>query len=99
MVAKTFGIVALKKDFPANTVQEFIAYAKANPGKVNLGHAGVDSSNYLICKAFVQAAGVDVTLVGYRGAGLALTDLIGGQVDGVSRCRHLGVARRSRTGW
>lgn len=83
MVAKTFGIVALKKDFPASNVQEFIAYAKKNPGKVNLGHAGVGSSNYLICKAFVQAAGVDVTLVGYRGAGPALTDLIGGQVDGV----------------
>lgn len=83
MVAKTFGIVALRKDFPANNVQEFIAYAKANPGKINLGHAGVGSSNYLICKAFVQASGVDVTLVGYRGAGPALTDLIGGQVDGV----------------
>jgi len=83
MVAKTFGIIALRKDFPANTVQEFIAYAKANPGKVNLGHAGVGSSNFLICKSFVQAAGVDVALVGYRGAAPALTDAIGGQIDGV----------------
>jgi tripartite-type tricarboxylate transporter receptor subunit TctC len=83
MVAKTFGIVALRKDFPAKTVQEFIAYAKANPGKVNLGHAGVGSSNFLICKSFVQAAGIDVTLVGYRGGGPALTDVIGGQIDGV----------------
>jgi tripartite-type tricarboxylate transporter receptor subunit TctC len=83
MVAKTFGIVALRKDFPATTLKEFIAYAKANPGKVNLGHAGVGSSNYLICKSFVQAAGVDVTLVGYRGAAPALTDAIGGQIDGV----------------
>ncbi|HTE93674.1 MAG TPA: tripartite tricarboxylate transporter substrate-binding protein [Bradyrhizobium sp.] len=83
MVAKTFGIVALRKDFPAKTVQEFIAYAKANPGKINLGHAGVGSSNFLICKSFVQAAGIDVTLVGYRGAAPALTDAIGGQIDGV----------------
>jgi tripartite-type tricarboxylate transporter receptor subunit TctC len=83
MVAKTFGIVALRKDFPAKTVQEFIAYAKSNPGKINLGHAGVGSSNFLICKSFVQAAGIDVTLVGYRGGGPALTDVIGGQIDGV----------------
>jgi tripartite-type tricarboxylate transporter receptor subunit TctC len=83
VVAKTFGIVALRKDFPAKTVQEFIAYAKSNPGKINLGHAGVGSSNFLICKSFVQAAGIDVTLVGYRGAAPALTDAIGGQIDGV----------------
>ncbi len=83
MVAKTFGIVALRKDFPAANLNEFIAYAKAHPGKVNLGHAGVGSSNYLICKSFEQAAGIDVTLVGYRGAAPALTDAIGGQIDGV----------------
>jgi tripartite-type tricarboxylate transporter receptor subunit TctC len=83
MVAKTFGIIALRKDFPANTVQEFVAYAKSHPGKINLGHAGIGSSNFLICKSFVQAAGIDVTLVGYRGAAPALTDAIGGQIDGV----------------
>ena len=83
MVAKTFGIVALRKDFPGATLTDFVAYAKANPGKVNLGHAGVGSSNYLICKSFVAAAGIDVTLVGYRGAAPALTDAIGGQIDGV----------------
>jgi tripartite-type tricarboxylate transporter receptor subunit TctC len=83
MVAKTFGIVALRKDFPARNLQEFIAFAKKNPGKINLGHAGVGSSNFLICKSFVQAAGIDVTLVGYRGAAPALTDAIGGQIDGV----------------
>jgi tripartite-type tricarboxylate transporter receptor subunit TctC len=83
MVAKTFGIIALRRDFPAQSVKEFIAYAKSNPGKVNLGHAGVGSSNYLICKSFVQAAGIDVALVSYRGAVPALTDAIGGQIDGV----------------
>lgn len=83
VVAKTFGIVALRKDFPAKNLREFIAYAKSNPGKINLGHAGVGSSNFLICKSFVQAAGIDATLVGYRGAAPALTDAIGGQIDGV----------------
>ena len=83
MIAKTFGIISVKKDFPAQTLKEFIANAKANPGKVTLGHAGVGSSNYLICKVFAQAAGIDVTLVGYRGAAPALNDLIGGQIDGV----------------
>jgi tripartite-type tricarboxylate transporter receptor subunit TctC len=83
MIAKTFGIVALRKGFPALTLKEFVAYAKANPGNINLGHAGVGSSNYLICKSFVAAAGIDVTLVGYRGAAPALTDAIGGQIDGV----------------
>jgi len=83
VVAKTFGIVALRRDFPAKSLADFIAYAKKNPGKINLGHAGVGSSNFLICKSFVQAAGIDVTLVGYRGAAPALTDAIGGQIDGV----------------
>jgi tripartite-type tricarboxylate transporter receptor subunit TctC len=78
----TFGLIAIKNDFPAKTLKELIAYAKANPGKVTLAHAGIGSSNYLICRTFVKAAGIDVTLVGYRGAGPALNDLIGGQIDG-----------------
>jgi tripartite-type tricarboxylate transporter receptor subunit TctC len=83
LVAKTLPVIAVKKDFPAATLKEFIAFAKKNPGKVNLGHAGVGSSNYLICRALVQAAGIDVTLVSYRGAAPALNDAIGGQIDGV----------------
>ncbi|HEV7258243.1 MAG TPA: tripartite tricarboxylate transporter substrate-binding protein [Bosea sp. (in: a-proteobacteria)] len=83
LVAKTSPMIALKLDFPAKTLMEFVAYAKANPGKVSLGHAGVGSSNYLICRNFIKAAGVDVALVSYRGAGPALNDLMGGQIDGV----------------
>lgn len=83
MVAKTLPVIAVRNTLPAKSVAELITYAKANPGKVNLGHAGVGSSNYLICKAFIQAAGIDVTLVSYRGASLALNDLMGGQIDGV----------------
>ena len=83
LVAKTLPVIAIKNDFPARTVAEFVAHAKANPGKVNLGHAGIGSSNYLICKGFAQAAGINVTLVSYRGAAPALNDLMGGQIDGV----------------
>ncbi len=83
LVAKTSPMIALKLDFPAKTLVEFVAYAKANPGKVSLGHAGVGSSNYLICRSFIKAAGIDVALVSYRGAGPALNDLMGGQIDGV----------------
>lgn len=83
LIAKTAPVLAVKKDFPAKTLAEFVAYAKANPGKINLAHAGVGSSNYLICKNFIAAAKVEVTLVSYRGAGPALNDLLGGHVDGV----------------
>lgn len=83
IVAKTSPVIALKKDSPATTLAEFIDYARKNPGKATLGHAGVGSSNYIICKAFLQAADVDVTLVSYRGGGPALNDLLGGQIDGV----------------
>lgn len=83
IVAKTAPVIALKKDHQAKTLKEFIDYAKKNPGKATLGHAGVGSSNYLICKTFVQAAKIDVTLVSYRGGGPALNDLLAGQIDGV----------------
>jgi tripartite-type tricarboxylate transporter receptor subunit TctC len=83
MVAKTLPIIAIKKDFPAKDLKEFIAYAQANPGKITLGHAGTGSSNYLICKLFIQATKIKVELIGYRGAGPALNDAMGGHVDGV----------------
>ena len=83
LVAKTSPMIALKLDFPAKDLKEFLAYAKANPGKISLGHAGVGSSNYLICRNILKASGLDVALVSYRGAGPALNDLMGGQIDGV----------------
>jgi tripartite-type tricarboxylate transporter receptor subunit TctC len=83
MVAKTMPVIALKKDFPAKDLRGFLDYAAKNPGKVTLGHAGVGSSNYLICKLFLQAAKVKIELAGYRGAGPALNDAIGGHIDGV----------------
>ena len=67
--------------FPAKTVSEFISYAKANPGKVNYGSAGVGSSLHMAGELFKLMAGVELVHVPYRGSPPALTDLLGGQVQ------------------
>jgi len=66
---------------PAKTVPEFIAYAKANPDRINMGSAGTGSSNHLSGELFKLMTGVKMVHVPYRGAAPALTDLIGGQVQ------------------
>jgi tripartite-type tricarboxylate transporter receptor subunit TctC len=65
---------------PVTTVPEFIAYAKSNPGKINMASSGVGSSPHLAGELFKMMAGVDVQHVPYRGAAPALTDLLAGQV-------------------
>jgi len=66
---------------PARTVPEFIAYAKANPGKVTIATAGTGSALQMMGELFNMMAGVNLLEVPYRGSGPALTDLIGGQVQ------------------
>jgi tripartite-type tricarboxylate transporter receptor subunit TctC len=66
---------------PTKTVPEFIAYAKANPGKINMASAGAGASSHIFGELFKMMAGVDLVPVHYRGSGPALTDLIGGQVQ------------------
>jgi tripartite-type tricarboxylate transporter receptor subunit TctC len=83
LFTRSTAVVIVKKQHPANTLAEFIAHAKANPGKVTIGHSGLGSQNYLFCKTFIQTAGINVTMVGYRGGGPALNDLISGQIDAV----------------
>ncbi len=65
---------------PAATVPELIAYAKANPGRITMASAGTGSMGHLVGEFFKMTAGVDFVHVPYRGAGPALTDLLGGQV-------------------
>jgi tripartite-type tricarboxylate transporter receptor subunit TctC len=67
--------------FPAKTLPEFISYAKSNPGRLNFGTGGVGSVNHAAGELFKKMTGVDMTHVPYRGAGPALTDLIGGQIQ------------------
>jgi tripartite-type tricarboxylate transporter receptor subunit TctC len=64
----------------AKSVPEFIAYAKANPGKITMASAGIGSTGHLVGELFKLMAGVDLVHVPYRGAAPALTDLLGGQV-------------------
>jgi tripartite-type tricarboxylate transporter receptor subunit TctC len=66
---------------PAKTVSEFIAYAKANPGKVSMASSGIGTSLHMTGELFKMMAGVDLVHVPYRGGTAMLTDLIGGQVQ------------------
>src|SRR5262249_37944436 len=65
----------------AKTVPKFITYAKANPGKISYATGGVGTASHLSAELFKMMAGVDLVHVPYRGGGLALTDLLGGQVQ------------------
>ena len=67
--------------FPVKTVPEFIAYARANPGKINMASGGNGTPAHVAGELFKMMTGVDIVHVPYRGAGLALTDLLGGQVQ------------------
>jgi len=67
--------------FPARTVGELIAYANANPGKVNFGSAGAGTASHITGEYFAASAGIKLVHVPYKGTGPAMTDLIGGQVD------------------
>jgi tripartite-type tricarboxylate transporter receptor subunit TctC len=80
-VAANFLSVAVNPAVPAQTLKEFIAYAKANPGKLSYGHSGVGSTNHLTGELFKSLAGTpEIVQVPYRGAGPAMTDLISGQL-------------------
>jgi tripartite-type tricarboxylate transporter receptor subunit TctC len=74
-------VMLVNPSFPAKTVPEFIAYAKANPGKVNMASSGVGASQHVAGELFRVMTGVQMHHVPYRGAAPALTDLISGQVQ------------------
>jgi tripartite-type tricarboxylate transporter receptor subunit TctC len=80
-VARVPQVMEVTPSFPAKTVPEFIAHAKANPGKVSFASAGNGSVAHVTGELFKMMTGVNMLHVPYRGAALALTDLIGGQVD------------------
>lgn len=75
------NVMEVNPDVPAKTVAEFIAYAKANPGKVNMASSGNGTSVHLSGELFMAMTGVKMQHVPYKGAAPALTDLMGGQVQ------------------
>jgi tripartite-type tricarboxylate transporter receptor subunit TctC len=76
-------VLVVHPSFPAKTVPEFIAHAKANPGKISFGSAGIGTVAQMAGELFKVMAGVNLTHVPYRGLSPALTDLIGGQVQAI----------------
>jgi tripartite-type tricarboxylate transporter receptor subunit TctC len=80
-VMRLTNVMLVNPSFPATTVPEFIAYAKANPHTINMATAGNGSPPHMLGELFKMMADVDLVTVAYRGGGPALVDLIGGQVQ------------------
>jgi tripartite-type tricarboxylate transporter receptor subunit TctC len=80
-IARDFFLVAVNPALPVNTLPELIAYARANPGKIYMGSAGIGSGNHLFGELFKSVTGVNLVHVPYRGAGPALVDLLGGRMQ------------------
>jgi tripartite-type tricarboxylate transporter receptor subunit TctC len=104
------NVVVVNPAVPAHDVQELISYARANPGKLAFGSAGTGTSQHLAGELFKQLTGIEMTHVPYKGAGPAVSDLLGGQIPlmfadisavlahvQAGKLRALGVTSRTRT--
>jgi tripartite-type tricarboxylate transporter receptor subunit TctC len=80
-IVRTPDVVAVTPSFPVKTVPELIAYAKANPGKINMASAGNGTSGHVAGELLKMMTGIDMVHVPYRGGPAALTDLLGGRVQ------------------
>jgi tripartite-type tricarboxylate transporter receptor subunit TctC len=80
-IARMPNVMEVNPSIPAKTVPEFIAYAKANPGKINMASGGAGSTPHVFGELFKAMTAINMVHVPYRGAGPALTDLLGGQVQ------------------
>ena len=109
-VASGPQIIAIHPSFPAKNVKELIAVAKAKPGSITFGSAGVGTQTHLAAENFIHTAGIDVIHVPYKGEGPAMVDLLAGQIIFVTpnlsaamgyvqqgRLRALGVTSRKRS--
>jgi len=74
-------VLAVRKEFPANNLKEFVAYAKANPEKLNVGHAGLGSVSYIGCLLLHSALGIKPTMIPFTGTAPVLNAMLAGQVD------------------
>jgi tripartite-type tricarboxylate transporter receptor subunit TctC len=80
-ISRSPNVMVVNPSFPAKTVPEFIAYAKANPGRISMASAGVGSTSHMTGEFFNAMARIDIVHVPYRGMPEALTDLIGARVQ------------------
>jgi tripartite-type tricarboxylate transporter receptor subunit TctC len=81
LIAEVPLVLVTNKELPSHNLQEFIAYAKANKGKLNFGSAGTGSATHLGCVLFNSVAGIEAAHVPYRGSDPAMNDIIGGQIQ------------------
>jgi len=109
-VASNINVLVVHPAVPAHNVQELIAYARANPGRLSYASAGIGTSQHFAGELFKQIAGVQMTHIPYKGGGPAVSDLVGGQVPLMfidisaslghirsGKLRALGVTTRTRT--
>lgn len=80
-LSRTTNVLAVRTGLPVSNVKEFITYAKANPGKLSYGSAGLGSSSHLSAAMFASMAGINMVHVPYRGSANAITDFLGGRID------------------
>jgi tripartite-type tricarboxylate transporter receptor subunit TctC len=80
-ISRGMGVVVVHPSVPVHSIPELMAYAKANPGKLNVAHAGVGSATHMYWELFRSMTGAKMQNVPYRGGGPALTDLMAGQVQ------------------
>jgi len=81
MIGSVPNVFMVHPSMPSKTLREFIAMAKASPGRINFGSSGVGASPHLSIELFKLTAGIDIVHVPYKGAALALTDVMGGQIE------------------
>jgi tripartite-type tricarboxylate transporter receptor subunit TctC len=74
-------MLVVRKDFPANNLKEFVAYAKANASKLNVGHAGLGSVSYIGCLLLNAAIGIKPTMVPFTGTAPVMNAMLGGEID------------------
>ena len=82
LVSTTPNALFVRKDFPANTLKEYIAYAKAKGKDLKLGHSGIGSAPHITIVFLSQLIGVEPTMVSYRGFGQTINDILSGSIDG-----------------
>ena len=90
LVADAPLVLMVRKDLPANNLQEFIGYAKTNQGKMQYGSGGTGTSAHIGCVLLNQAIGVEITHIPYRGGGPSMQDLIAGRIDYL--CNYISTA-------